>query len=359
MAAEKKDSLPGIELFFKKDKYYFQYLNKDGEPIFFSHGYSSESAREKGIEAFIRACREEAHYHPKKTKKKRHFFELKSGNNKKLGRSAQFDSDEDMQEAIDLIRDTPYDVPRFQQREAEDQKKNSEEPVAQEVRKEKEAAPGKQNIQEDAGDDSRSEAGPREKMPRYRFSVTYYPDSQRWTVKHEPSGKALQLDHCNGAEMEAFLTSFVPSEAVEATSSEAASAGLKSAPVQAKPAPLPSSEQLSMSYNWFTHAGEKLRMKGVANRKQVGGIQIFLDKPVPSPGKRAEIQLDIQSITHPSKAVTIPSRAVPPYSTSLYVPLPEVYQLDPGMYRLHLVFQYTGEGEKPRKLESSDLVMLT
>jgi uncharacterized protein YegP (UPF0339 family) len=357
MAAEKKESLPGIELFFKKDKYYFQYLNEDGEPIFFSHGYSSDSAREKGIEAFIRACQEEEHFHSKKTKKKRHFFELKSGNNKKLGRSAQFDSEEDMQEAINLLRESPADIPVFQQeeRKAEDEEEKTK-PAAEEVQKSNDPKPSAQNVRKEADDKSSSGAGPREKMPRYRFSMTYYPDSSRWVLKHEATGETRQLRDCHGPEIEAFLRSQVPSEK---ETRKAPATKTETPPVQPPASSLPSSQDLSLTYSWYSQMGEKLSLKGAAPSKRIGGIQLALAKGSAISGAAAEVKVDIKSITHPSKGISSGPHAVPSHFPSLYVPLPEVYQLDPGMYRIHFVFHYQKAGEERGKLESSDLVMLT
>lgn len=55
-----------------------------------------------------------------------------------------------------------------------------------------------------------------EKMPRYKFSVIYYPDSKIWMVKSDFSDKSTKLQTCDGREIEDFLIAQLPAKEQEA-----------------------------------------------------------------------------------------------------------------------------------------------
>lgn len=54
-----------------------------------------------------------------------------------------------------------------------------------------------------------------EKMPRYKFSVIYYPDSKVWTIKNDFSGDSTKMTACDGQLMETFIKTQLPEEEQE------------------------------------------------------------------------------------------------------------------------------------------------
>ncbi len=209
----------GFELFFKEDeKYYFQFNDARGEPILFSsRGYASEKSRLNGIRAVIRASASKEHYERKQNAGGEYYFILKSGN-KKLCRSLVFSSQEEAEDKAKLMLKMGKDVPIFNREDfseksektAKESPKTVEEPpkVVKEspkaTKKSPEIISNPVNLptgQEGVG-----------KMPRYKYSIIYYPESKVWSITSDFSGDSKQLKTCDGQQIEAFLKVQLPEE---------------------------------------------------------------------------------------------------------------------------------------------------
>lgn len=195
----------GFQMLFKEnEKYYFQFNDTDGEPLLFSKGYSSEKSCANGIEAVLRAAGNEKHYDLQETKKGKYFFILKSGNYKEIGRSRMFDTLEELDEQMKLFKNLGEDVPQYCVTDTSSETKDE---VPEE--KEKEAESGGKELQVSKSAD-KPQAKSVEKMPRYKFSVIYYPDSKIWMIKNDFSGDSMKLKTYDGHQIEDFFTAQLP-----------------------------------------------------------------------------------------------------------------------------------------------------
>ena len=243
----------GFEIIFKEDeRYYFQFNDTEGEPLLFGKGYSSERSCADGIQAIIRAAGSDELYDLQETKKGKYFFILKSGNHKEIGRSRTFDRLEDLEEQMELLKSIDEDVPQYGliddsaelQEEAPEEKAvlpppETKEKAPQEKPKAVENPVKKTETAVIAGNKS-AKPEEQEKMPRYKFSIIYYPDSKIWMLKNDFSDESIKLKTCDGQQIEDFLKAQLPPEELEAppalTKPEAATKP-PAAPKSPKPAP--------------------------------------------------------------------------------------------------------------------------
>ncbi|MCB0558906.1 MAG: YegP family protein [Lewinellaceae bacterium] len=207
----------GFDIIFKEDKkYYFRFMDAEGQPLLFSKGYSSEKTCVNGVEATIRVAGKDEYYDLKDTKKGKCYFVLKSGNHQEIGRSRLFDTQEQLEAQMKLLKSINVDVPRYGLVEAAPEKNNNITPEKgkEEGRREEkgvESRPGKVKT-------GHVPEGPIvqpehvEKRARYKFSVIYYPDSKIWAVKNDFSGGSVKLKTWDGQAVEAFLKSQLPLE---------------------------------------------------------------------------------------------------------------------------------------------------
>ena len=75
----------------KDQRYYFHLKARNGEIVLSSQGYRSKQSAEKGIAAVKRRGKDEGNYETKESKSKKHFFTLKSGNGRIIGKSQLYE----------------------------------------------------------------------------------------------------------------------------------------------------------------------------------------------------------------------------------------------------------------------------
>lgn len=199
-----------FETFFQENgKYYFQFLDEEGVAMFFGKAYSSEKGRDNGIQAVIRSATQEERYDTQKNKKGSHYFVLKSGNHKEIGRSALYDSEAEMQEKMKLLQQVDKAtaiVARTEQ--AVPKEAPSDEP--QTVNQAADPPPETSQIQ--TVDEARSRADKSDQMARYKFTLIYYPDSGIWMCKNDFSGASKQLKSWNAQVLQQFIKEQFPEE---------------------------------------------------------------------------------------------------------------------------------------------------
>jgi uncharacterized protein YegP (UPF0339 family) len=184
----------GFHLLFKEDeKYYFQFNDDDGEPLLFSKSYTSEKGCMNGVQAVIRAVESDASFEIKNTKNNKHFFVLKSGNHRTIGRSRTFDTLKELRAKMGLLQQIDENIPVH---EMTDEVPLEEEQADTPKSENREAAPDPQKS--------------KESMPRYKFSLIYYPDSEIWSVRNDFSGKSVKLRELDNQKLESFLRSELP-----------------------------------------------------------------------------------------------------------------------------------------------------
>ncbi len=190
----------GFSTFFKSNGlYYFQFNDDIGEPILFSYGYPSEKSRDHGMKMVAQNAIHEANYETFESGKGQFFFTLKSEANVELGRSRLFNSKEELEAKRDYFRKSHADKALDQFKEpklttSSDQlASNSSIGIVQKV--------VEQSKQEEKNG----------QMPRYKFSVIYYPDTGKWVVKPEFIPDSNQFESNNGKQIGDFLRSQLPS----------------------------------------------------------------------------------------------------------------------------------------------------
>lgn len=330
----------GISTFFENSQYYFLFNDKEGEPIFYSHGYQSERSRDNGIQVAVRNAGEEEHYERQQSKNGQYFFLLKSGNNQEIGRSITFDNEAEMEEKLQLMRDITEKTPIF---DAAERAAGQQEEKAKGIVTESEKAAEKEL--------------PIENMPRYKFSIIYYPDSDVWIIKHDQSGNSRQFKTCDGQLIEAFLRGHLPIEKPK-TAAAAARAEIPLKPTVQEGIPRKQDkaieEEIEFKLRIFNgeeaqhivKAGDLIRLEALPKKSVSISPDAFHAKVVAKPLDRKE-----------TVVVAEVKDQKPAYDRFL-IPIYEANKLAPGMYRFTVKIHQGKEGEEVHDYTGSSLVML-
>ncbi|MCB9265222.1 MAG: YegP family protein [Lewinellaceae bacterium] len=326
----------GFATFFKEDgKYYFQFNGKDGAPIFFSHGYQSERSRDNGIQVVIRNAADDTSYERQQSKKGEHFFLLRSGNNQEIGRSATFEGKAALEEKLNVMKSIAEDVPVFELAEEE----------------------AKTRVMEEEPDKPSSRELPIEKMPRYKFSIIYYPDSDVWAIKHDQSGNTKQFKNCDGELIEEFLKAHLPAEKARAALVPGQLLAQPKAPVQEgipRKADKAVEEEIELKLRnfrgeeaqHFTKAGSLIRLEAQIKGKEFVPEQAYTAKVTARPleGKEEIMLGEIEEEL--------------PRQGRFLIPIYGANNLRPGMYRFSVRIHQGKEGEEEHDYKGSRMVML-
>ena len=99
------DTKSGFDKFQKGDEglHYFTFKSDDGEVLLLSQGYTAEAGRDNGISSVEKNGKIEGRY-TAHSEDGKFYFTLKAGNHQEIARSVDFDSEEDMARAINIIR---------------------------------------------------------------------------------------------------------------------------------------------------------------------------------------------------------------------------------------------------------------
>lgn len=192
-------SAPCFETFFQENgKYGFQFLDEAGEAIFFGKTYTSEKSRDTGLKSVIRTAIHPERYETAVSKQGMHYFILKSGNHREIGRSALFATESGMNEKMNLLRSIGTE-PIIRSRADRSSSFESGETVNT-------AAMTQPQGRE--GNSDRTDKP--DLMPRYRFTLIFYPDSGIWMVKNDFTGDGRQLKVWNPQALQIFLKEQFP-----------------------------------------------------------------------------------------------------------------------------------------------------
>ncbi|MBK8192161.1 MAG: DUF1508 domain-containing protein [Lewinellaceae bacterium] len=267
----------GFEIIFKEDeKYYLQFNDTAGEPLLFGKGYSSEKSCSDGIQAIIRAAGSDEQYDLQETKKGKYFFILKSGNHKEIGRSRTFDRLEELEVQMELLKSINESVPQYglvdDTPEIETQVEVPEEKAARSPMESKEKIPeeNSKTVESPAVVETKpAQPEEAEKMPRYKFSIIYYPDSQVWMLKNDFSDESIKLKTCDGQQIETFLKSQLPPEQ-QATPPAPAKPEAPAKPAAAPQALKPALEELEL----ILRNNQGKQIDGFAKIGSIGKVEL-------------------------------------------------------------------------------------
>lgn len=101
--------------------YFIQFLDEDGHVLLTSQSYKSKRSCDRGRETIMRSFSQEDHFE-RSTTDGRHFFTIKAGNHQEIARSRSFDSAEEMEKAVRLLKSTAgaiEDTPKVAVEEAD------------------------------------------------------------------------------------------------------------------------------------------------------------------------------------------------------------------------------------------------
>ncbi len=88
----------------KNDHFFFNYNNDEGRVILRSEGYTTEAARDNGVQSVIKNSGEEKRWVVQQTPQGKHYFALRAGNNQEIARSAYYDNAADMDKDFGWIK---------------------------------------------------------------------------------------------------------------------------------------------------------------------------------------------------------------------------------------------------------------
>jgi len=86
------------------NQYYFQFLRDDGQVILNSEGYTTEAARDNGVQSVINNSANADRYEIKTNDGGGFYFSLKAGNNQEIGRSVTFRNEAARNAAVTLMQ---------------------------------------------------------------------------------------------------------------------------------------------------------------------------------------------------------------------------------------------------------------
>ncbi|MCO6480249.1 MAG: YegP family protein [Phaeodactylibacter sp.] len=342
----------GFNMLFKEDeKYYFHFNDAEGEPLLFSKSYSTEKGCANGIQAVIRAAGNDEQYEIKETKKGKCFFILKSGNHKEVGRSRLFETQEELEEQMALLKGIDEDVPQYGLEETPPEIPKKEEKAPE--------APRKVEQKAEAQDKPPVPAEGSEKMPRYKFSVIYYPDSKVWMVKNDFSGESVKLKTCNGQKIEAFLRGQVPAGDLEPAQPVVRPEGVaRSNPAARReaamkpPEPMPDDVEMHLR----TRSGELI--KKIAEKNSIGKVELIpkVRGSVQPHAFKAEIMA--KSLDNNQPILIGAAKGQDLVEGRFEVPIYGAAGLKPGLYRVIANIYQSSEGEPASEYHGSQLIML-
>lgn len=342
----------GFATFFKEDGlYYFQFNDSLGEPVLFSRGYQSEKSRDNGIKAVIRNAAKEERYELGNTKSGKHFFKIKSGNHQEIGRSPLFGNKSSMEEKRDLLKAVQKDTPVFKL-------------AAKETAT---AAPSPDPPTPKVKASSIQRKGEVANLPRYKFSIIYYPDSDIWKIKHDLSGNLKQFKDCNGALIEQFLKSHLPQEKIEKTramqESQRKQVAQKPLPAQAK---TPAKEGIPVKKEKMVQKEIELKIHNragevISNFAQLGNlehIELNLKAQKQNRPQAYQAQVVAQALDGKEKMIIGEGRGkLQEEGGRILISINQANSLKPGMYRFIASVHQGQKGEEMHAFFGSRLVM--
>lgn len=315
----------GFATFYKEDGlYYFQFNDSTGEPIFFSHGYQSEKSRDNGIQVVIRNAGEEEHYERKKASGGQYYFILKSGNHQEIGRSRKFSSEKEREEKLTLLKAV-----------------NEEAPVYQAVPPLREKEAVNENHKEKA---RREEA---KKMPRHKFSIIYYPDSDVWRIIHDLSGDSRQFGSCNGQLIQEFLEAHLPAEKEQAPAYPERPAGKNLSPDRRK--------EIQETIDLIIRNAEGEEISNFATTGQFREMEVLLKEENPLITEPYDAEVKAKSLEDNRTIVIGKVQGREWKDQRVQIPLSRGDMLQPGMYRITVSVD---QPEAGRHYAGSKLIML-
>jgi uncharacterized protein YegP (UPF0339 family) len=85
------------------DEFYFRLVAGNDQVVLSSEGYTDRSGCENGIDSVIKYSRDISKYKLKKSKNDKHYFVLRSGNNKVIGTGQMYSSKQAAEKGIDTV----------------------------------------------------------------------------------------------------------------------------------------------------------------------------------------------------------------------------------------------------------------
>ena len=233
---------PGFEIFEDKATklHYFLFNDEEGESFLYSQGYRDRKSRDKAIKSVIRNAVIGSRYEKSESagKSKRPYFILKAGNHQEIARSRSFDSKREMNAALKLLTNISESVAIH---DASDTALVQEEKVKKNGNHKRTSPSPKKPLTQD-------------KMARYRFTVTYYPDSKVWVLKNDFAEESKTFKQLDGEKFHDFLQAQVPEEIAGTLKKEA-----PAEPVERKaPTPAPPSPPIAAKPRIQLHELEKI-----------------------------------------------------------------------------------------------------
>ena len=211
----------GFETFrHDKDKfYYFHFNDHNGKAFLFSQAYRDSKSRNHGIHSVVENARKANRYLKEETPDGKFFFILKAGNNHEIARSHEFESRQEMLSMLELLSTIDNTVLEQHLYELDT--------PAKATKKGKSTRPSKspkKPVQED--------------RLRYRFTLTFYPDTDLWVAKNDSSDRgtatetgSISMARFDGEKLYQFIQSQIPEKPISAKGKKALPPNLKGVPM--------------------------------------------------------------------------------------------------------------------------------
>lgn len=346
----------GFEKFFKDNgKYYFQFNNTKDCTILFSQGYKSEQSRMNGIRTVIRAKGKAEQYELKQNKDGKFYFILKAlGNRKEIGRSILFDTQEELEETINFLRNCGQNIPIFDIEETVHKKEIEKPQAPAKAKLEKSAKPiskkkpksssvEKMAVQKEIALDSSG------KMPRYKCSIIYYPDSKIWSIKNDFTGASKQLKVCDGEVIEAFLLAQLPEEERNKLAKKQQKSKPRKRPTPSKKIVL---EQAKMAIR--NHEG--LLEQSVFNLSNLRQVEVIPSNTAHILTEFFTAKLIARSLENNTSTLISTINYLKPAKDRFIIPIQFNQALRPGLYLLRSDIQQEAQAGANRVYHASQLI---
>jgi uncharacterized protein YegP (UPF0339 family) len=186
----------GFETFrHPKDKmYYFHFNDTKGKAVLYSQAYRDKKSRDHGLQSVLDNIKQSDRYLKHESPEGKHFLVLKAGNNHEIARSREFENRREMTAMLELL--SSFDPTTVEKYITE---------VKLPAKSQPSEAPSR------SASKSTKRKAVSEDMPRFRFNLTYYPDSEVWILKNNfPEEKSITLKALDGEKISTFIESQMP-----------------------------------------------------------------------------------------------------------------------------------------------------
>jgi uncharacterized protein YegP (UPF0339 family) len=317
----------------KDNMYYFHFNDTKGQAVLYSQAYRDKKSRDHGLQSVLDNIKQSDRYLKHESPEGKHFLVLKAGNNHEIARSREFENRREMTAMLELL--SSFDSTTTEEYITE---------VKLPAKTKSSKSPSKS-----VSKSTKSKAGA-EDLPRFRFNLTYYPDSEIWILKNNFSDEnSITFKELDGEKISTFVQSQIPEKVVESKGKSKSKYKVKS---------ISAPNEFIRALMLKTTDG-KLRKRMVSKNKLSQVVMDLADyKPFGQKVVNFDAKVFVESIRDHRKMLIGELIDRLPQEGQLEVPIISHF-LQRGIYRLTAELSIKDEERQLEALDSSQIIMVS